>query len=68
MQIEAVMSLSRSRWLPQANSERTFDMQLQLDRFWDEDEKAENPDEPAVDELEASEDDEKLGDASNLWN
>jgi hypothetical protein len=43
-------------------------MESQLDRFWDEDEKAENPDEPAVDELEASEDDEKLGDASNVWN
>ena len=44
------------------------DMESQLGRFWDEDEKAETADEPAVDELEASEDDEKLGDASNLWN
>ena len=43
-------------------------MEKQLDRFWDEDEKVENADEPAVDELEANEDDEKLGDASNVWN
>jgi hypothetical protein len=40
-------------------------MEKQLDRFWDE---AENVDEPAVDELDANEDDEKLGDASTMWN
>jgi hypothetical protein len=38
-------------------------MQSQPDRFWDEDEKAETPGEPAVNELEANEDDETLGDA-----
>jgi hypothetical protein len=38
-------------------------MESQLDRFWDEDEKAEAADEPAVDELEANEDEEMLGDA-----
>ena len=39
-------------------------MDLRLDRFCDEDEKAENAVELEVDELEANEDDEKLGDAS----
>ena len=38
-------------------------MALQLDRFWDEDEKEQPADELEVDELEANEDGEKLGDA-----
>jgi hypothetical protein len=42
-------------------------MQLQLDRFWDEYEGAESADEPAVDDLEAIEDDQELGDATK-WN
>ena len=43
-------------------------MESQLDRCRDEDEKTESAGEPTVDELEASEEEEAIGDAGPSWN